>query len=75
MARWSQKDYELVASAIKTEVEHVRRESGDHITSDGQYHYGLTLLECLAGRFADHYGNDNERFDRERFMVAAGLEF
>lgn len=56
----SRKDYQLIAAAIKDEVEHsniVQRE----------------VLAFVAIRLASVFVLDNSRFDRKRFLAACGF--
>ena len=34
---------------------------------------GLNMVVALGREFADYFKSDNARFDRERFLKAAGL--
>ena len=56
----SRKDYRAIAEAI---VEARRLCQGIHAP---------TVINILAARIAEHFEADNPRFDRERFLVAAG---
>ena len=60
----TRKDYELIAKAIKTQVELSRTfdEKGEE----------LAVLN-IARDLADALTRENPRFDRDRFMVACGL--
>jgi hypothetical protein len=57
-ARWSKKDYEMVAQVI------AYQRIG--ITEDG--------AEMLAERFARVFADDNPRFDKVRFLKECGVD-
>ncbi len=54
----TRKDYVLISDVL--------RDALDSIIDD-------MALEALASRFADELALDNPRFDRERFLAAAGV--
>ncbi len=53
----SKKDYEAVAGLL------------DSMRGD----YDAVTLEAVADGLAEYFGQDNARFDRERFIEACGL--
>lgn len=72
MSRYSRKDYEMVAATIRAEVEDLMTRG--EITPI-LFEHQLDALNSLASRFVTVFEADNESFDRERFLVAAGLTF
>jgi hypothetical protein len=60
----TRKDYELIAKALKTQVE-ISRTYGEQ---DGE----LAVVN-IARDLADALHLENPRFDRDRFMLACGL--
>lgn len=60
--RYSKKDYEMVAAILNDELQ-----AAGINTSALRYTIGL------AAHFAVVFAEDNERFDRERFLAACGV--
>lgn len=60
----TRKDYVLIAAAIK-EARAVYK-PGTHAES--------IAIETVADHIAVELGRDNQRFDRERFLKAAGVQ-
>lgn len=54
------KDYEAIAAALKDVLDDVSASEG-------------TLVERVAENLAEVFVNDNDRFDRERFLKAVGV--
>jgi hypothetical protein len=63
-ATMSKKDYELIAQAIRCELETARGNFEDSAAAG---------IEDTAARIASELGNDNPRFDGLRFLRACGL--
>lgn len=64
----SRKDYEAIAAAIRVEMlvaEDFDEEAGTWV--------GRNAIVALAERLASILAGDNPRFDRERFLKAAGV--
>lgn len=59
----TRKDFELIAKAIRTEMD---------VWEDGSK--GKIALIYLAQNMANQLQGTNPRFDRERFLTACGLE-
>lgn len=63
----SKKDYELIARAIREEVDNIREiYKGSRL--------GLSAVRRTAGRIADAMARDNAAFNRALFMKACGFE-
>jgi hypothetical protein len=60
MATWSQKTYEAVAEALMT-------------SRNGNIHHDHGV-DTVMWRLVEVFEDDNERFSRELFLVAAGWE-
>lgn len=58
----SRKDYEAIAAALKGVIEDA---------ADG--HETVNAINDAAERLADVFADDNDRFDRARFMQAVGV--
>ena len=58
----TRKDYELIATAIRTEAENTKPRSISRDTCD-----------TIARRMADRLADDNPQFDRDRFLAACGV--
>jgi hypothetical protein len=64
----SRKDYILIADALKA------ARSSYTLPNVAIYHNGIDNgIDNAAHRLADALGRDNPRFDRERFLKAAGV--
>ena len=61
----SRKDFILIADALKA------ARSSYTLPNVAIYHNGI---DNAAHRLADALGRDNPRFDRERFLKAAGVQ-
>ena len=61
----TRKDYILIAAALKA------ARSSYTLPNVAIYHNGI---DNAAQRLADALGRDNPRFDRERFLKAAGVQ-
>ena len=61
----TRKDYILIAGALKA------ARSSDTLPNLAIYHNGI---DNAAHQLADALGRDNPRFDRERFLKAAGVQ-
>lgn len=59
----SRKDYQLIAAAIKGQVNFA---SGDQLV--------LQVIKAIAISVAMALATDNPRFDRDRFMQACGFD-
>lgn len=57
----TRKDYEAIAEVIRAER--------GRVSEDQEW-----ALDRLTERLADVFGRDNPRFDRDRFLRAAGVE-
>ncbi len=61
----TRKDYVAIAAALKQA----------HSYSDTQASQDFNCgLKTAANRIADHFAADNARFDRARFLAAAGVQ-
>ena len=68
MSKWSQQDYEMVAQILS---DHVTPLADQPITEQG-----VTQMETLISvttSFGMTFEADNPRFDKDRFLRAAGL--
>jgi len=61
----TRKDYVLIAAALR------EARSNYSLPNVAIYHNGI---DNAAHRLADALGRDNPRFDRERFLDAAGVQ-
>ena len=61
----TRKDYVLLASAIKPEIEFCK----EHKYNDALHH-----LEALVQKMVYKLELDNPRFDRAKFLTACGIE-
>lgn len=70
----SRKDYENIAAqvkAVRAGVAHTEPVSPE----DDRFCRGILAgTRILAGGIANVFADDNERFDRERFLTACGIE-
>jgi hypothetical protein len=66
----SAQDYRAVARIISDAL-------GEYAMAEGQItdHQAHDALEEVATDLADYYAEDNSRFDRQRFMTAAGFPY
>ena len=62
----TRKDYQLIADALREARNHALRENAP----DG----GAWWLAAAAGEIAAKLAQDNPRFDRGRFLKAAGVQ-
>lgn len=60
MARWSKQTYELIAFKIAAQTDYKKAT-------------GPEVLAWLARSLADEFERDNPRFNREKFLSAAGV--
>lgn len=69
----SRKDYEDVAGAlVEARPEGWAAQSGSHYVR-GYGEGESDAIDCVAGKLADVFAADNPRFDRARFLRAAGV--
>lgn len=61
----SRKDYEAMATALRVKME--------SYSDTDRYVTAREAVRQVAGALADVFAADNPRFDRKRFMKAAGL--
>lgn len=64
----TRKDYNAIADILRTEREGWQRVSDGVASAVGNAAVGTVAL-----RFADYAQTDNPRFDRDRFLIAAGV--
>ena len=70
----TQKDYWLIAAAIKVEIEAIR---GAHLLDEIDYDTAtnrLTGTRLVGAAVANALEESNPRFDRKEFLRACGLE-
>lgn len=68
----SRETYDLVAQAIRTEVDEAMSHRAE---SEATYNAVIAAMESLAAAFITEFEQRSETFDRERFLLAAGLTF
>ena len=66
----SRKHYEAVATRLRQRLEEFGEESSTPDDFDAGHHHALV---SIAQDLAELFEHDNARFDRERFLQAAGI--
>jgi hypothetical protein len=69
----TKRDYQLIASTIFTSRKgYLDAPLSAHV-SKASKHLCVTALDNLAISFALQFGQENPRFDRDRFLIACGV--
>lgn len=61
----TKKDYEATAAIIRKRVD---------ISTRFQLYFEQRIMDRMAQEFADYFEQDNEKFDRNKFLRAAGVK-
>ena len=64
----TRKDYILIAAALKESRSHIASPNASLRDARSE------TLDVTVGRLAEALASDNPRFDRERFLTAAGVQ-
>ncbi len=71
---WSRRDYETVAATLRAGLPTTPLTVSTSHFVQGVRDGRIDAIEETAARFADIFAADNPRFDKRRFLVAAGCE-
>lgn len=74
MTTYKQRDYDMVSSVIKAEVDHVGELHAAHVASQSQAIARLSSTRRIMLSFIDQFEADNPRFNKARFRKACGFE-
>lgn len=77
----SKKDYEAVASVLRVQVDRHSKMAKSYVGDDVEARRGraehftaVKAVRQVAVDLASHFAGENERFDRVKFLTAAGVQ-